>query len=334
MEVSDERDEILIRYLLCELSKEENEELEDEMVLDPEFSERAQAVEASLIESYVLDEMSAAEKTRFAKGYLIIPENQDKVEDARAFHEALRMRRLERQVAPPPMPEQARPGWLASLLLIPSPALAFAALALIAVVVVGLLLISRSGSNQVASGNHNGQENARPQIVSQTNVNRGDNSSQNKPEESANARTNNTTNESPHSSQQVANLNAPPPGRVVVSIVEKRGRVGASTMGPGDDVKVQLVRIPAGAKSFTLSVSLEPDEYFQESLDCSVDISSSKFARLYPAANYLKVKARPVAAKFQVAINVPTAYVKEGELYYFRVEEIDSHTPFRVRFTK
>jgi hypothetical protein len=49
----------------------------------------------------------------------------------------------------------------------------------------------------------------------------------------------------------------------------------------------------------------------------------------------MKVKAIPVAGKFQVSIkNIPTAYLKDGELYYFRVKEINSHTPFRVTFTK
>src|SRR5436305_5086091 len=110
MEAFDDRDAILVRYLLNELSKDENEEIEDGMVLDPEFSERAQAVETNLIESYVLDEMSAEEKARFEKGFFIFPENRERVEDARAFHEALRARRRERLAALPRATAPARPG--------------------------------------------------------------------------------------------------------------------------------------------------------------------------------------------------------------------------------
>jgi len=334
MEVFDERDAILVRYLLNELSKAENEEIEDEMVLDPEFSERVQAVETSLIESYLLGEMSAAEQTRFEKGYFIFPENREKVEDARAFYEALRMRRRDGPAATPMTPAPARPGWLASLLRLPAPALAFAALVLIAAVVTVIFLFGRRGSNEVVSGNRNGQEKSREQVVSPTNVNREENSNQNKPEESVNAQTKNATNESLPSNQEVSNLDTVRPSRVVISIKENKGRVDASPMGSGDEVKVQSVRVPVSAKSFTLRVSLEHDEYFEESLDCSVDISNRKFAHLYPAADYMKVKARPVAGKFQVSINIPTAYLKDGELYYFRVKEINSHTPFRVTFAK
>ncbi|MFL6334556.1 MAG: hypothetical protein ACJ754_14680 [Pyrinomonadaceae bacterium] len=335
MEVFDETDETLVGYLLNELSKAENEEIEDEMVLDPEFSERVQAVETSLIESYLLSEMSAAEQTRFVKGYLIFPENLDKVEDARAFHEALRMRRRERQVEPPPTPmtEPARPGWFASILRMPAPAMAFGALVLIAAVVAGIYLFGRLRSNEVVSGNRNGQENVRPQVVSPPEVNRNDNSRQGKPDENTNAPTNNATNQSLPSNQEVAQVNTVPPARVVVSIVENNGRVG-TTRGAGGEVKVQTLKIPAGAKEFTMRVGLEPNEYFKDTLDCSVDISNARFAHLHPGAGFQKVKARPVAGKFQVSLNVPTALLKEGEIYYFRVDEIDSLTPFKVAFTK
>lgn len=334
MEVFDERDVILVRYLLNELSKAENEEIEDELVLDPEFSGRVQAVETGLIESYLLGEMSPAEQTRFEKGYFILPENREKVEDARAFYEALRMRRGDGPAATPMTPAPARPGWLAPLLRMPATALAFAALVLVVAVVTVIFLFGRRGSNEMVSGNRNGREESGQQVVSPTNVNREESSNQNKPEEGVNVQTNNATKESLPSNREVANLDTARQGPVVISINENKGRVDASPMGPGDEVKVQPVRVPASAKSFTLRVSLEHDEYFEESLDCSVDISNRKFAHLYPAADYMKVRARPVAGKFQVSIKIPTAYLKDGELYYFRVKEINSHTPFRVTFTK
>lgn len=335
MEVFDERDEILVRYLLNELSKEENEELEDEMVLKPEFSERAQAIETSLTESYVLGEMSAAEKAHFVNGYLIFPDNREKVEDARAFHKALHIRRQERPEATKTKKhEHARRGWLASLLRMPVPAMAFAALVLIVAVVAGLLLIDRLRSNQVASDNHNSQENARQQVVSRPEGNRDDNSTRDAPEETTNAPTNNAMDRRLPSNQEVAKLNAAPPGRVVVSIVENSGRIGASLRGPVDEVKVQPVRIPASAKSFTLRMSLEPNEYFKDTRNCSVDISNIKFTRLYPSANYQKVTAKPVAGKFQVSLDVPTAYLKDGDIYYLRVSETNSLTPFKVKFTR
>lgn len=333
MEVFDDRDETLVRYLLNELPKGENEEIEDEMVLDPEFSEWAQAVETNLIESYVLDEMSADEKTRFEKGFFIFPENREKVEDARAFHEALRARRRERLAALPRAPERARPGWLASLLRIPVPAMAIAALLLIAVAVVGILLIERRGPNQVAS-NHNSRDNAGRQVVSHSEDNHNNGLP---PDESANAGkdlTDHNSNASPPP-DEIATLNPPPPGRVAVSIVEKSGYVDAASRGTGEAVNAQSVTAPTRAKSLTLQVNLGPNEYFKENSNCSVDISNSKFKPVYPSAIYLPVRAKHVPGKFpyRVSINIPTSYLKNGETYYFRVRETESHTPFKVKFT-
>lgn len=334
MEVFDESDETLIRYLLNELPKAENEEIEDKMVLDPEFSERVQAVETNLTESYLLGEMSASERARFVKGYLLLPENREKVEDVRAFREALRMlREGQVEVLPTPLPEPARRGWLASLLRVPVPVMALAALALIAALVAGIYLFGPRKSNEIVSGNRNGQENVRQQIVPTPEVKRDENSNQGKPVENTNTPTNNATNSSLPSNQEIAQVDTAPPRRVVVSMLEENGRVG-TTRGTGEEVKVQSLRIPADAKTFTVRVSLEPREYFKDTLNCSVDISDIKAARLYPGRDYKKVKAKPVAGRFQVSLDVPTALLKEGETYYFRVPEIDSHTPFKVTFTK
>lgn len=337
MEVFDERDKILASYFLNELSKEENEEIEDEMVLDPDFSERAQAVETNMVESYVLGEMSAAENARFAQGYLIFPDNREKVEDARAFHEALRMRRRERRKVTNTPPVQTKHGWLAALLRMPAPAMAFATLVLIASVVVFFLLIDRLRSNQVASDNQNGQEKKRQQIVSQPEGSRDDNSTRDTSKVIADAPTNNNTNGNLPTNREIVKLNTSPKGRVVVSLDEKKGRVNASPMGTGDKVEVKTLKIPASAKSFTLRVNLtrpEYREYFEEHRDCFVDISDIKGTRLYPTARYRRVRAKPVAGMFQVSLNVPTAYLKNGETYYFRVSELNSHTPFQVKFTK
>src|ERR1700755_1261622 len=91
----DDKDEFLERYLLNELSEAENEELENEMFLDKRLLERVQAAEMCLIDSYVSDEMSPAERLRFERGFLLFPENKLKVEDARALQESLRPIRKE-----------------------------------------------------------------------------------------------------------------------------------------------------------------------------------------------------------------------------------------------
>jgi hypothetical protein len=332
METFDDSDETLVGYLLNELPKEANEELEDEMDIDPGLSERAHTVEANLIDAYLLGGMSAAERARFEKGFFILPENREKVKDARLFHQALHEHRAEEVVEQPPVREPVRAGWFATLLRLPAPALAFTALALVAAVVGGLLLIGRYRSNQLASSDNNNRRNERRQVNSQVEENR--NEGQGAPRDNGNAPANNGVTESGvPENPEVAGSHKNVPEHIVVSIKENNGRVNESTMGtPGKAVKPTLITIPAGAKSFTLKVTLEHDERIEETPVCSVDVSTAKAARIYPRADYQKVKPRPIGGKYQVSLNVPTALLKDGEIYYFRVSEIDSQTPFKVRF--
>lgn len=148
LETLSERDKALAGYLLNELGEKELYALEDEMLMDEELSERMGVVEMNLIDGYVRDEMSAEERARFARRFLAVPENAEKVAAARAFHESLsRLREKESApaasvVAPTPERRQTWGERVASLFRLPAPALALAALALVAVV-LGLLWFAR-----------------------------------------------------------------------------------------------------------------------------------------------------------------------------------------------
>src|SRR4051794_4437704 len=89
LEETDQKDEIIIRYLLNETSRAEREDLEDDMVLDDELAERVQTIEMLLIDRYVQQQMSPAEINRFEQGFLLFPENRVRVEDARILHESI-----------------------------------------------------------------------------------------------------------------------------------------------------------------------------------------------------------------------------------------------------
>jgi hypothetical protein len=92
---ADSKDELIIKYLFNELPTSENERLEDEMVLDEELSERMQALEMILIDRYVLGAMTPDERCCFEGGFLLFPENSQKVREAQIFHESLRQLRKE-----------------------------------------------------------------------------------------------------------------------------------------------------------------------------------------------------------------------------------------------
>lgn len=313
----DSTDDALIKYLLNEQSEEENEELEDRMVLDPELADRAQVVEMKLIDSYVLDQMSPSEKDRFEKGFFLFPENHDKVEDARAFHENLRLRRETSVEAQLPPPGQVSSDWFISVSRIQIVALT-AVLILITAVVIGVFFLLPDRQQPIITNDNN--SNTRPDVVS--NSENSNNNNSNPPK----------TNETPSGNK--SNPNYTP----VVSIVELRGRVNAVIRGTNNTFKIitpHLIKIPVRSEAFTLKVSLMPHEYFKQNLDCSVDVTNAKFERLFPKGDYMKVKAQPVEGEFpyQVEIKIPAAFLKQGTLYYFRLLETDSLTPFKVKFT-
>ena len=89
IETFSDEDQLLVRYLLNELEKDEARELEDEMLLDDELAGRAEVVEMNLIDYFVRKELTTAECRRFEEGFLADPENRDKVERALVFQESL-----------------------------------------------------------------------------------------------------------------------------------------------------------------------------------------------------------------------------------------------------
>jgi hypothetical protein len=340
MDDFDEKDQSLVRYLLNELSKEENEELEDEIAIDPELAERAQVVEMNLIDKYVLKEMNSQETARFEKGFLLFPENRDKVEDARAFHEGLFLPQEEPVIVLPPVPEKARPSWFASIFQMPAPAMAIAALVLIAVVIVGLWKIGWLGPSEVLTNNNTPANVKPPEVANSANDN--DNTTRpDKPENVEKATTGNSPNRNSPPGNEIARLdtNTPP---VYILITEAGGDVSGDSRGSNNssenqDVKIRIIKVPRNARRFTLTVNLKPREYFRATLECSVDISNSTYQPVYPEGegNELKVKAEPISGElpYRVSISVPTNYLREGKLYYFRIAETNSLTPFKVKFS-
>ena len=100
IETFSDEDKLLVRYLFNELEKDKARELEDEMLLDDEWARRAEVVEMNLIDCYVRNELSIAERRRFEEGFLVDPENRDKVDRALMFHESLRLLHEKDQLVP------------------------------------------------------------------------------------------------------------------------------------------------------------------------------------------------------------------------------------------
>ena len=134
---------MLNRYLLGELSPEEQDRLEDQLFAGGQYGQLA-AAEEDLIEAYVRGELSAPERTRFERHFLVSPERRKQVEFTKTLLMAL-------DENPPPLPQPAetkqRWSWLPALWF-PSPAVRFAWIAT-GVVVVSLAIWLAALHNQL-----------------------------------------------------------------------------------------------------------------------------------------------------------------------------------------
>jgi hypothetical protein len=92
-------------YLLGELAENEVERVEESIFTDDELFSEAQAIEMSLVDGYVRNELPEEEKTRFETQYLVTPERRQKVSEAKLFHEELRA------IRPLPQISEDRAKW-------------------------------------------------------------------------------------------------------------------------------------------------------------------------------------------------------------------------------
>jgi hypothetical protein len=120
---SDE-DKLLVRYLFNELDENKGRELEDEMLLDDELAERAEVVEMNLIDCYVRNVLTAAERLGGAERFLGVPENKVKVDRARMFQQSLNLSSEKNQFVTQPTDNQGWRGMFPGFFARPLPALA------------------------------------------------------------------------------------------------------------------------------------------------------------------------------------------------------------------
>jgi hypothetical protein len=78
-------DQLLLRYLLGELSDQESAELEGQYFANTDTFEHLCALEDELIDRYVRGELSVRDRERFEKRFLSSPKHRQKIEFARSF---------------------------------------------------------------------------------------------------------------------------------------------------------------------------------------------------------------------------------------------------------
>jgi hypothetical protein len=82
---NDQRENLIRRYLLGELTEAEQTALEQELLIDRGRFDQVWAVENELVDSYVRGEMSRADRERFDAHYLASPLHRERVAIAESF---------------------------------------------------------------------------------------------------------------------------------------------------------------------------------------------------------------------------------------------------------
>lgn len=333
----DNKDEILIKYLLGELPEKEAEDFEDEILLDPELSEREQIVKMILIDNYVRGEMTAGEMSRFEQGFLIIPENRERVEDARLFHDELDLLRKEGRQGQKEVWGWVLPAWLGS------PAIASAlAVLLVALSAALLYLYIRSPSppmnppqDKVQSPRQPGESDAGKDSPP-SNENKGDGELAN-----SDKRTDEPTgveaNPAPSAGadrrpRELAWLSAPKRGhrideRIDDSNPDSRGSSNNTPVipvkGDGRLVRMELVLNEKDEKAYLAKgcCEIEVIHWKRQKEDVVLPRQTKKVDKV----------VRKGEVEYIVTIDIPSGRLKDEELYYIRnYSTIKLNTYFKV----
>jgi hypothetical protein len=125
------------RYLLASLSEEEREQVETRLLTEEDFLNQIDLVEDELVEEYLVNKLSAADRKRFENVFLSAPERQHKLR----FVRALRVRAAEAAKSRDLNEEPWRYRWwkpVLELFNIPRPVLAYSLAAALLVLAAGI----------------------------------------------------------------------------------------------------------------------------------------------------------------------------------------------------
>jgi hypothetical protein len=151
-------EKLLVRYLLGDLSEEQQAQVEDRAFADTGYRAALEAAEADLIDSYVRDELSSADRRAFERLFLASQQRRSKVEFARSLA----------KLAPQPAPKPSVWQTLAQLMSGWSPMRIAPALTMLVCVVAASWLAVRNGAMQSRVAALEASESALRRQLSQT----------------------------------------------------------------------------------------------------------------------------------------------------------------------
>lgn len=295
---------LIARYLLGELSEEQQIEIEDRAFADKEYLATITAVENDLIDEYVRHDLSASDRSRFEERFLASAERRKRVEFAKA------LARVESEVAAPAK-SVVQPAtswsWRDSFYAFISglnPAARFAAVAAMLLLVVGaawlftetLRLRRQLTQLQADDQSRQNQRRALEQQIEQ----------ERKRNEELNARLNQEqqqskqSEESPRQLNETGDVTNPPPRPVIASLTLLPG------LSRGEGQKPNLV-LPANAQSVRLQVGIDPEEQYKT---FAVEVRTLAGRQVWTRDNLSARNRRGIRA---IGLTLPATALKPGD---------------------
>lgn len=294
-------EKLISRYLLGDLSEEQQVEIEDRAFADKEYLASITAVENDLIDEYVRHELTDADRRKFESRFLASAERRKRVEFAKA---------LARVPAEVPVPEKRVVqswSWRESLyafISVLNPAARFALTAAMLILLVGgawlltTTLRLRSQLTQLQAENQS-RQNQRQALEQQIEAERRRN-------EELNARLTQEKQQREQSDESLRQLSEtadptnPPPRPVIASLTLLPG----ISRGGGD--KPSLV-MPGDARLVRLNIGIDPEEQYK---NFAVELRTTAGRQVW---NKEKLAARNRGGARAIGLTLPASVLKSGE---------------------
>jgi hypothetical protein len=297
-------EKLIASYLLGELSEEQQVEIEDRAFEDRDYLASITAVENDLIDEYVRDEMSAAERSKFENRFLASTERRQRVVFAKTFASIPSESTLTEASSTTARP--AATSWRDSLEAFfrgLNPAAKFAMAAVVLLIVVGsawLLTERLRLRNQLGQLNaeKQSQQDQRQAMERQMDLQRRQN-------EELNARLNQEKQQREQSEQSLRELGetgetGKPPAR---SIIASLTLLPGLSRGGNDKPKLVLQE----ANLVRLQIGIEPEEEYKT---YAVELRTRAGRQIWTREN---LTARNRGAARAIGLTLPASALKPGE---------------------
>jgi len=291
---------LIARYLLGELSEEQQVAIEDRAFADQKYLASITSVENDLIDEYVRNELSPAERQRFEKQFLASAERRKRVEFARALagviEEAIPQKIVVR--------ESKSWSWMDSIYafingLAPTARIAFVSAVPLLLIGAGYLgletLRLRRELTELRTANQSQQNSQQQALELERHRNEELNAQLNQEKQQREQ-----TDESLRELSEAGDAVNPAPRPVIASLTLLPG------LSRGGDSKPSLV-IPEDARLVRLQIGIDPEEPYKS---FGVDLRTSAGSQVWTREN-LKTRNRRGARA--VALTLPATALKSGE---------------------